>query len=205
MYELTHLSGNYFYLKPFKQQGEKKVKNVHALYPAALDWKLEYKLPFVWYFWSTVAWIKIKSQILKLNCLFSINLVYSSEKLFLVLWLINTVTPKNFCWRKLSETSQAQLAKKQNCLKHCLQNEKYMGFRPDAILQHLQFWHAQKLPIKEEIFRQFLDKKVWLPPPLLPLPYSPPSLFHFSPHFFSLWHIITHVQLYIWAVEVWMC
>lgn len=25
----------------------KKVKNVHALYPEAVDWKLEYKLPFV--------------------------------------------------------------------------------------------------------------------------------------------------------------
>lgn len=191
-----------FLLKNIQATSWKNVKNVYILYPEEVDRKLEYKLPFVWYFWSTVAWIKKKSQILKHNGLFSINLVYSSDKLFLVLWLFNTVTSNHFAEESFLKLVKPSWPKKQNYLNRCLQDEKYTGFRPDAILQHLQFWYPQKLPIKEEIFRQFLDKTFSLPPPLLPLPYSPPWSFIFRSIFF-LYNIILH--MYIWAVEVWMC
>ena len=140
----------------------------------------------MWYFWSTVAWIKIKSQILKLNGLFSINLVYSSDKLFLVLWLLNTVTSHHFAEESFLKLVKPSWPKSKTTQIFVYKMRNIRGFIPDAILQHLQFWYPQKLPIKEEIFRQFLDKKISLPPPLLPLPYPPPWLFHFSAHFFSL-------------------
>ena len=84
------------------------------------------------------------------------------------------VTSNHFAEESFLKLVKPSWPKKQNYLNRCLQDEKYTGCRPDAILQHLQFWYPQKLPIKEEIFRQFLDKKFSLPPPLLPLPYSPP-------------------------------